>query len=127
MQMSRIKRIQQLGFKYCELIESVAGISEMIRGSFNTVYRKCGKPNCRCARGVGHPSDQIVFLEGSRSKCRVVPKEDVQWVKRMTENRRKFRRRRQLLRALEKEIQREINELEEETISRSMGEKDWLK
>ncbi len=127
MQMSRIKRIKQLERERATLVESVVGIKEMIGGSFNTVYRKCGKPNCRCAKGEGHPSDQIVFLQGSRPRCRVVPKEEIGWVKSMTENRRKFRKQRQRLREIEKEIHKEINELEAEIISSSTEKKAWLK
>ena len=109
------------------MINSIVGTREMIRGSFNNVYRKCGKPNCRCARGVGHPSDRIVFLQGSRSRCRAVPKEEVPWVKSMTKNRREFRKRKQELKTLEKAIYEEINELEEEIVNSSMERKTWLK
>ena len=127
MQMPRTKRIEQLERKRASLIKSIAGVREMIRGSFNTVYRKCGKPNCRCAKGVGHPSDQIVFLQGSRSKCRTVPKEEVPWVKSMTENRREFREKKRELKTIEKAIHDEINELEAEIINSSMEGKAWLK
>lgn len=125
--MSRTEHIEQLGCRHAELIRSIVGIREMIRGSFGRVYRKCGKPSCRCAGGEGHPLDRIVFLRGSRPVCRAVPKEEVPWVKRMTGNRRKFREQRRRLRAIEKEIHREISELEEEITGRSMGEKAWLK
>ena len=84
----------------------------MIRGSFGTVYRKCGKLNCWCAKGAGHPSDRIVFSQGSRSKSKAVAKKEVRWVKRMTENRRKFGKYRQQLRAVVREIQDEIDKLE---------------
>ena len=127
MQMSRIKQIEQLESRRAEIVESVMGIREMIRGSFSTVYRKCGKSNCRCAKGVGHPADQIVFLQGSRSKCRIVPKQEVPWVKSMTENRRLFRRQRQQLRKIEKAIHKEMDELEAEIISSSIEGKDYLK
>lgn len=125
--MSRIKQIQQLGLRHAELLNCIVEIRAMIRGSFSTVYRKCGKPNCRCAKGDGHPLDRIVFFQGSRSTSRAVAKGEVQWVKSMTENRRKFREYRQQLRAVQKAIQDEIDEFEEEVISSSTEKKAWLK
>lgn len=125
--MSRIKLIRQLKRRHCQLIESIVGIEEMIRGSFCTVYRKCGKSNCRCARGKGHPLDRIVFTEGSVSRSRAVPGEEVLWVKKMVENRKKFRRRKRELKAVEKELYREIGELEVEIAIRSAEKKQWLK
>ena len=125
--MSRIKQIEQLGLRHAELLNSIVGIRGMIRGSFSTVYRKCGKPNCWCARGDGHPLDRIVFFQGSSSKSRAVAKGEVQWVKSMTENRRRFRKYRQQLRAVQRAIQAEIDELEAEVISSSTEKKAWLK
>lgn len=125
--MSRTKRIEQLEQKRASLIRSIVETKQMIRGSFRTVLRKCGKPNCWCAEGGGHPSDRIVFLRGSRSVCRAVPKQEVRWVRRVAENRKLFRKHRQELRKIEKEIHKEINELEAQIISSSMEGKDYLK
>ncbi len=125
--MSRIKRIEQLQRKHAELIKSITGIREMIRGSFNTVYVKCGKANCMCADGEGHPSDRIVFLEGGRLRCRSVPKGEGEWIRKMVGNRKEFRGYRQELKAIEKEIHKEIGELEAEIVSRSAEKKAWLK
>ena len=125
--MSRIKRIEQLQRRHCELIESIVGIREMIRGSFNTVYVKCGKANCRCADGEGHPSDRIVFLEKGRSKCRSVPKGEGEWVRTMVENKKEFRGHRRKLKEIQKEIHKEISDLEGDIVSRSVEKKAWLK
>ena len=32
----------------------------MVQGSFYLLRRKCGKPNCHCASGDGHPSLYLV-------------------------------------------------------------------
>ena len=125
--MSRTKRIKQLQREHAELIKSVTGTRDMIRGSFNTVYVKCGKASCRCADGRGHPSDRIVFLEGGRLRCRTVPKGEDGWVRRMVENRKEFRGYRRKLKAIEKEIHREISGLEAEIVRVSMEKKAWLK
>ncbi len=127
MQMSRTDRIKELKYRHAELVESIAGTEEMIRGSFNTVYRKCGKPNCRCADGRGHPLDQIVFNEGSRPKCRVVPGDEVLWVEKMIGNRREFRRQRRELKAVEGMLHKEISEFEAEIMNATAEKKAWLK
>lgn len=124
--MSTIKQIKQMERKRAELLESILGITEMIGGSFSTVYRKCGKPNCWCVNGRGHPVDRIVFVKRSRSKTTVVPKEDVLWVRSAAENRREFRRRRRELRAVEKAVYEKIKELEAEIINRSTEGRAWL-
>jgi hypothetical protein len=48
------------------LIRSLGALREMLPGSFVERYRKCGKPNCRCADGKQlHSEFQIsVLLEG---------------------------------------------------------------
>lgn len=125
--MSRAQRIEQLQREHAELIKSIVGIREMIRGSFNTVYVKCGKASCRCANGRGHPSDRIVFSEGGRLRCRAVPKGEGGWVGRMVKNRKEFRGYRRRLKEIHKEIHKEISGLENEVVSKSVEKKSWLK
>jgi len=38
------------------------------RGSFVTVERRCGKPNCHCARGRGHPASYLSIKEGGKTR-----------------------------------------------------------
>ena len=59
--------------------------------------------------------------------CRAVPKEDVEWVKRTRENRKRFRERKRELRALDKTIYAEISGLCAEIVKDSMEKKAWLK
>jgi len=44
------QRLQELQNRDRELKSSLAQLSEMRPGSLVECYRKCGKPNCRCAR-----------------------------------------------------------------------------
>ncbi len=43
------------------------------RGAFVTVQRKCGKPNCHCATGEGHPAKYLSVKEGGRTRMVYIP------------------------------------------------------
>ena len=43
------------------------------RGAFVTVQRKCGKPNCHCATGEGHPAKYLSAKEGGRTRMVYIP------------------------------------------------------
>jgi len=47
----------------------------VIRGTLLVRKRKCGKPNCRCARGDGHESLFLVISENGRTRQLFVPKD----------------------------------------------------
>jgi hypothetical protein len=40
----------------------------LLRGSFVTLHRKCGKPSCHCADGDGHPGKYLSIKEGGRTR-----------------------------------------------------------
>jgi hypothetical protein len=47
----------------------------VIRGTLLMRRRKCGKANCRCARGEGHESLFLVISENGRTRQLFVPKD----------------------------------------------------
>ena len=47
----------------------------VIRGTLLVRKRKCGKANCRCARGEGHQSLFLVISENGRTRQFFVPKD----------------------------------------------------
>jgi hypothetical protein len=47
----------------------------VIRGTLLRRQRKCGKANCRCARGGGHESLFLVISENGRTRQLFVPKD----------------------------------------------------
>lgn len=51
-----------------------------LRGNLLARRMKCGKPNCRCARGEGHESLFLVISENGRTRQLFVPKD---WVSRV--------------------------------------------
>ena len=56
----------------------------MVRGTVVVHRRRCGKPNCRCATGGGHPSTVLSYSEGSRTKFLTLPAAEVEGVRRAT-------------------------------------------
>jgi len=47
----------------------------VIRGTLLVRQRKCGKANCRCARGQGHESLFLVISQNGRTRQLFVPKD----------------------------------------------------
>ena len=125
--MSSKTRIQQLERQRQTLIEALLHTPPMIRGSFGTVYRKCGKPNCWCAQGTGHPLTRITWTQKARSRTQVIPAEDVAWIETMTHNYKRFRKNRQALRALERQINTVVDELEAKIVAVTKRQKAYLK
>ncbi len=55
MDLSQIKKkIRFLEDKRQKKITYLLNPKDMVSGSIYTVYKKCGNPNCRCARGKPH-------------------------------------------------------------------------
>jgi len=123
--MSR-KKIIGLEKKRSALMENLVRTSEMIRGTFNKVFLKCGKPTCRCAHGKGHLSLRVTWTEKAQPKTKAIPTEDANWIKKMTENYRIFRKHRQRLRALEKKMNQLLDEFEDELVTKTRQKREYF-
>ncbi len=42
-------------------------------GSLSLTHRKCGKPNCRCASGEGHPQWSLTFMVDGKKRVEPIP------------------------------------------------------
>lgn len=65
----RLRLLKQLETLRC-LAEVSLGNSELLPGSFYERRRRCGRPQCRCARGHLHRG--MVLATGSKGRRRVV-------------------------------------------------------
>jgi hypothetical protein len=71
---------QQLDFwieKRDQLMKQIRSIPPLMDGSVVTIGRKCGNPNCKCAKGKPHPTKYITFKEpisepGTRAKTQTI-------------------------------------------------------
>lgn len=69
-----------------ELMDSLPLLDQVIRGSLITRYVKCGKSNCRCASGQGHPSLYLSSLHEGKTRLVYVPASWEPWVQQRLDN-----------------------------------------
>ena len=69
----------------------------MVQGSFYLLRRKCGKPNCRCARGQLHPAYVLTRSEAGQDRLYSVPKAQRAEVRKRAAEYRRYQRARAVL------------------------------
>ena len=69
----------------------------MVQGSFYRLRRKCGKANCRCARGELHESWVITRSEQGKDRIYAVPAEQRAQLRAWTAEYRRYQRARAVL------------------------------
>jgi hypothetical protein len=85
-------------------VEALMAVREALRrGSFVTLYRRCGKPTCHCAEGEGHPGKYLSLKEGGRTRLVYVGAADEVAVAEANGRHRDFRRHRTALAKLGQE------------------------
>ena len=81
------------------LLKIFLGREPLLPGSVYILRRRCGKPNCRCARGELHASTILSYRGRGRPQNITPPAGQLRAVRELTEDYRRFRRARtQLLR-----------------------------
>lgn len=108
-----------------ELIMQLLSNESMIRGSFGRVHRKCGRSNCWCVEGKGHPIDRINFSDGGRSRTKAIPEADIEWAKQVTANYKRFRKARQSLREIEQKINTALDQFEAKQIAKTARKRNY--
>jgi len=91
---------QQLWRAYAALATTLRRLQRsepMVRGSFYLLRRKCGKPNCRCARGELHPVYVLTRSEAGKDRLYPVPKAQRAEVRKRAAEYRRFQRARAVL------------------------------
>lgn len=106
----RIKRSEEAREGFVRTILRERG--PLRRGAFVSVKRKCGKPNCRCADGEGHPAKYLSIKEQGRTRMVYVPSRLEVQVAAEAARYRRFRRARAALAKLAAESLALIDELE---------------
>ena len=122
--MASRKLIKALEKKRVQLLQTLLHLSPVIPGSFKKVYRQCGKSNCWCHKGKGHPLKRITWTEHGRSCSKAVKDDYIDWVIHATDNYRKFRMMKKKLLNLELETHTMLDCLLKESIKKSRQEKN---
>jgi len=64
---------------------------DALPGSLSLTHRRCGKPNCRCADGEGHPIWSLTFMVNGERRVERIPDEWVDQVRPLVEQGREFK------------------------------------
>ena len=120
------EKIKKTEKKRQDMISTILKEKEIVRGSFCEIHVKCGKKNCHCYSGQGHSHKRMSLRENGISFSRAVPREDYEWIQKMTDNFREYRNMRRQLVKLEDEIQELLDQLENEIVNRCRIGKSYL-
>jgi hypothetical protein len=91
---------QQLWRAYAALAHTLRRLQRselMVQGSFYLLRRRCGKLNCRCARGQLHGSYVLTRSEGGKDRLYTVPKDQRAEVRKWAAEYRRYQRARAVL------------------------------
>lgn len=64
---------------------------QALPGSLALTHRRCGKPNCHCAQGDGHPVWSLTFMLKGKKHVERIPADWVDKVRRQVEQGRQFK------------------------------------
>ena len=70
--------------------------------------------------------DRINYSDNGRSRTKAVKPDDVCWAREMTGNYKRFRKNRQALRALEKQISQAIDDLETNVVDKTARQRNYV-
>lgn len=73
-----------------DLLRRLAIPEDLLPGSLTRSLTRCGKPNCHCADGEGHPAWSLTFMSEGKRRVERIPKEWVEQVRRRVEAGRQF-------------------------------------
>ena len=107
----RLRRLEQARSAYVQQILDERG--PVRRGSFVTLRRKCGKPNCHCATGEGHPASYLSLKEQGRTRMIYLPADLAARIAQEAERYRRLRHARAMLAKLAGEALAVIDELQQ--------------
>ena len=123
--MSTLKEIKELEEKRSQALDNILSIKLMVPGSYNEVYCRCGKKNCWCSSGKGHPFRRITFSEEGKPKTKSIGEENVGWIKKVTQNYRQFREGQKRLREYEKCLAKLLDRYLKEIIVKTRKKKEY--
>ena len=125
--MSIIEKIKACEKKREVLLKYLLEDQPMMRGTFGSVFVRCGIKTCHCANGSLHPCLRITWMEQSQARTKSISKADAPWFRMVTTNYRGFRKTRRDIRKLEQQIRSCFDHLENEWIEKTKRQKGYSK
>ncbi len=115
---SRLRQEVALCFRdIIKLKDELSSRKPMARGTVYILRRKCGKENCRCQKGKLHPQICLAWGESGKKYLRSLKgQEEIDRYKKLTANKRRFRKARTTFIRLSKRVVELSNKLEQEML-----------
>ncbi len=84
---SRLRQRKALLRRRFQLPRSLEG---MLPGSLSLSHFRCGKPNCHCAQGEGHPTWSLTYMVQGKRRVLYIPPDWVAAIRQRVETGRAF-------------------------------------
>jgi hypothetical protein len=78
----RTPRASRLRKRKFQIIEHLPALAEQLPGTLTFSHIRCGKVNCHCARGQGHPAWTLTYMINGEHHADRIPAEWAEEVRR---------------------------------------------
>lgn len=111
-----------------DILSRIEHTPTMLRGTFSTAYRRCGKPNCRCAnpKEQAHPFRRLSWTEMGKQYTRTISESDALWVEKATRAYRQYKQRRKEVKNLCARLEEQLSSIEAQILARTRSERAEL-
>lgn len=109
-----------------ELILKLFSLKEMVQGSFCLIHVRCGKKHCKCNQGQPHPHYRMSMRRYGKQVSRAVPKEEYDWIAKVTENYREYRRILRSINRMDFKIRELLGKYGEDQVTKTSKGKKYL-
>ena len=123
--MSTLKLIKALEKERASVIEKMLSRKLMTPGAYKQVYCKCGKKNCRCYSGKGHPYRRISYSEEGQSRTKSISENNIEWIREVTRNYRNFKEGQKKIKEYEEQLKKLLDKHSKEIIEQTRKKKEY--
>jgi hypothetical protein len=123
--MSTLKQIKALEEQRTLALEKMLSAKLMAPGAYGQVHCRCGKKNCWCYSGKGHPYSRITFSEEGRSRTKAIHENNIGWIKEITQNYRDFKEGQKKIKEYEERLKKLLDEHSKEIIEQTRKKKEY--
>lgn len=123
--MSTLKQIKALEKKRDMILDRMLSVRSMVPGAYGKVYCRCGKKNCWCHSGKGHPYTRITWYEDGKSKTKSIIKKNIGWIKKVTQNYRDFKKDQKKIREYDERLKELLDKYLKEIIVKTRMKKGY--
>ena len=123
--MSTLKQIKALEKERASVIEKMLYQKLMVPGAYREVYCMCGKKNCWCYSGKGHPYRRISYSEEGQSRTKSISEKNIEWIMEVTQNDRNFKEGQKKIKEYEERLKKLLDKHSKEIIGQTRMKKEY--